>query len=610
MIFDVDTERFVLLKGTGFDLVRLPELIEVPVTGYGERGDLPFFGNFDGNDAVDLVLNNSDEGTSVVVTDFVTNESEAVALTLGDGERVVGVPGDLDGSGVDEILVVGVDADSHATRIIDEPVLVFDALLEGVSRSVIEVGNLPITDVLLADSGGGPRVPLCVGVSLDGAGDDELLWMGKTRSFSIVSESSLDIVETRRGASLRVSPFRDDAGDLPSYGASQFDGQNVPLHMLPADVDRDGVDELVVVGQASRAKLVDVDDGVTSNIAGVNNAFMSAMADLGGDGEPEAVFSQVFNSLAVLPVNEDGSFGSRILFANPNGGEYRTLMVADFDADGKDDVMMFDLVANEYHLWRGTGDASAELWTVTNTIGPGTNKADIIDLDGDEFPDLVSGGASAIEYHQNNGDGTFSLVHSIEPKHAPYWIVSADVDDDGIPDVVTVSRGLPTTVYFLDSKFEAELVVELDHGGAFDEFEVVAADFDGNGLLDVVASSANQGTNWYADVSSQHMVWKQTLARVFEPAGVLPASESTTVAASDLNGDGAVDIATASDWDNSVRVHWGTPDACAADLTGDGALNFLDISEFLSSQLDFDGDGSFNFLDISAYLQAYGAGCP
>jgi len=59
-----------------------------------------------------------------------------------------------------------------------------------------------------------------------------------------------------------------------------------------------------------------------------------------------------------------------------------------------------------------------------------------------------------------------------------------------------------------------------------------------------------------------------------------------------------------------VRVHWGTPDACAADLTGDGALNFLDISEFLSSQLDFDGDGSFNFLDISAYLQAYGAGCP
>tara|TARA_R110002096_G_scaffold173781_5_gene348576 strand:- start:228152 stop:230698 length:2547 start_codon:yes stop_codon:yes gene_type:complete len=610
LIFDVDTERFVLLKGTGFDLVMFPEVIEVPVTGYGERGDLPYFGNFDGNGVVDLVLNNSADGTSVVVPDFVTGESEAVALSLGEGERVVGVPGDLDGSGADEILVVGVDADSHSTRIIDEPSLVFDALMAGSSQAVIEVGNLPITEVLLEESGGGPRVPMCVGLPLDGVGDEELLWMGKTRSYSVVSQEGFEILEIRSGASLRVSPWRDESDGLPSYGASQFEGQNVPLYMLPADVDGDGVDELIVVGQASRGKLVDVNDGVSTNIAGVNNAFMCAMADLGGDGEPEAVFSQVFNSLAVLSLNGDGTFAPRILFANPNGRDYRTLLVADFDADGKDDVMMYDMVANEYHLWRGTGDASAELWTVTNTIGPGADKADIIDLDGDAFPDLVGGGQFGIEFHQNNGDGTFTQIHSIDPQFTSYWIVAADVDGDGVTDLVVANRDAPTTIYFLDSNHDTELVLKLDHGGSFEEFEVIAADFDTNGLLDVVASSASQGINWYADVSSQHMVWTQTSARVFEPAGVLPASESSTVTASDFNGDGAVDIATASDWDNSVRVHWGTPASCGADLTGDGSLNFLDISEFLSSQVDFDGSGSFNFLDISAYLVAYGAGCP
>jgi VCBS repeat protein len=601
----VDAEQFVLLKGTGFDLVMLPEVLELPVSGFVERGDLPYFGNFDGNGAVDLVLNNSVDGTSVVVPDFVLGGEATLVLPLGDGERVVGVPGDCDGSGADELLVVGVDASSHATRIIEEPSLVFDALMAGSSQVVIEVGNLPVFEDLNL-----PRIPLCAGVSLDGVGGDELLWMGAMRGYSVVSEDGFELSETKAGASLRVSPWRDNAGDLPRYGASQFEGQNVPVFLLPVDIDQDGVDELIVVGQASRAKLVDVNDRVTTNIAGVNNAYMCAMADLGGDGSPEAVFAQVFNSLAVLPVNEDGTFASRILFANPNGTDYRTLLVADFDADGNDDVLMFDANNNEYHLWRGTGDASAELWTVTNTITPGASKSDVIDLNGDAYPDLVSGGSVAIEFHQNNGDGTFTKVHSIDPHNAPFWIEALDVDQDGITDLVTANIGSPTTIYFLDEDFDPEFVVTLDNEAESNEWEVVAKDLNGDGLIDVFASAAAIDNTAEAEVSNEHVVWIQSSERVFVPAGVLPASEASTITASDLNGDGAVDIATASDWDNSVRVHWGTPAACTADLNGDGTLNFLDISEFLSSQFDFNGDGAFNFLDISGYLQVYGAGCP
>lgn len=600
LLLDTASEEFVLLKGTGFDLVMLPELIEIPVAGFVERGDMPFFGNFDGNGAVDLVLNNSDDGTSVVVTDFVTNESEAVALTLDDGERVVGVPGDLDGSGVDELLVVGVDADSHATRIIDEPSLVFDALTEGTSQVVIEVGNVPVFGDLDL-----PRIPLCAGVNFDGVGGEDLLWMGRMQGFSISNLNIPTDTQTWTGGStLRVSSWRDVAG-IPIYGASQFEGQNVPAYMLPVDVDQDGIDELIVVGNASRAKLVDVNDGVTVNISGVNNAFMCAMADLGGDGEPEAVFSRVFNSLAVLRVNSDGTFEPRILFANPNGNEYLTLLVEDFDADGKDDVLLFDQSNNEYHIWRGTGDASAELWTVTDTIPGGSTKSASIDLDQDNLPDLVTGTDGTIRLYSNNGDGTFAEANSFPVPFAPYWIETRDMDLDGFEDIVCVSRTGPTMIFFMGADHNRQLVVELFRDFQVDEVEIIIDDFNNDGLQDLLASA--QAGNLTAN---EHTVWLQSSERVFVPAGELPASESSTIASSDFNGDGAVDIATASNWDDSVRVHWGTPDACAADLTGDGALNFLDISEFLSSQLDFDGDGSFNFLDISAYLLAYGAGCP
>ncbi|MFK7759975.1 MAG: GC-type dockerin domain-anchored protein [Phycisphaerales bacterium] len=58
------------------------------------------------------------------------------------------------------------------------------------------------------------------------------------------------------------------------------------------------------------------------------------------------------------------------------------------------------------------------------------------------------------------------------------------------------------------------------------------------------------------------------------------------------------------------------PSSCFADFNNDGNLNFLDVSAFLiafgqqGQAADFNGDGNFNFFDVSAFLLAFGAGCP
>ncbi len=148
-------------------------------------------------------------------------------------------------------------------------------------------------------------------------------------------------------------------------------------------------------------------------------------------------------------------------------------------------------------------------------------------------------------------------------------------------------------------------------GQVADPVDSVYRQSQGAGVLDLVASSRrefpgsaeNQGNN-------THHVWEQQADGTFECVAVLPAPDSATIAVSDVNLDGAIDVITASDLDESVRVHWGTPAACAADLTGERDLNFLHISVFLSTQLDFNDNGAFNFLDISAYLQAFAVGCP
>lgn len=44
--------------------------------------------------------------------------------------------------------------------------------------------------------------------------------------------------------------------------------------------------------------------------------------------------------------------------------------------------------------------------------------------------------------------------------------------------------------------------------------------------------------------------------------------------------------------------------------SGHRPLDFFDLSELLTSQLDYNGDGAFDFFDLSAFLTDFAQGCP
>ena len=605
LLLELDSERFLMLGGSGGDSLMVPVEVAVPVSGYVANLDYAVFGQFDANAAVDLVLHDAVNGQSVVVPNFVLGVDAAVVLPMLGDERVVGVPGDVDLSGFDDLLIVGIDPLSDAGSVVDEPALIFDPLSPNAQRMSMETGNLD-ADVLV--SSGGPRVPVCVAVNLDGEDGQELLWVGDLIPHEI---KNVDFSVFDMGIIMRSSPQRLDSSGLPRFGASQFEANRTPTHILPVDTDFDGIDELLVTG-SGRGKLVDINDGGLSNVPGINGGFMSVSADLTGDGIPEIAVARVQNSLIIVPILADGTLGQRQVYPNPNGNDYQSVVAADFDGDGVDDLAAFDSTVSEVHVYRSVNDEQMELMSVSSfsnrAILPGAT-----DINGDGFIDLIAGTKSGFQIYLNQQDGSFVPGDTLLDANRPSWIITADMDSDGIVDIVTASLSAVSlslgniSVHYMNSEGQVDLSLFMFNFLGNTIWEVVAKDLNNDGLLDLVGSTDDDsGTQ----SSNRHLVWVQTEGRNFEVHGVLPASRSATIAASDLNGDGAMDVITASDLDDSVRVHWGEPAGCVADLNGDGELNFGDVSLFLSSMPDFNGDGLFNFFDVSEYLVAYGGGCP
>ncbi|MFK7760493.1 MAG: FG-GAP repeat domain-containing protein [Phycisphaerales bacterium] len=607
LVLDVASERFILLEGIDMDSVGLPRVVDVPVSGFVEQNYRPLFGQFDNDPAIDVVLRDGASGESFAVLNFTEGMDQTFSLGVDAALEPVEIVGDLDGSGFDDVLFVGVDPLSTGSVDVEDQFVLLDPSADGSTLISAELGNIEREESEL--NGDSPLSRSSIAMNLDSDEDMELLWTGGSYSYFVQDPDGL-VGAGNRWSVFRVSDPRQ--GDQPGLdiGAVQIEAQRSPTHSIAVDVDDDGVDELLVVGTGSRAKLVDFVDGTSVNVPGMNNSTMVALADIQGDGDPEIVVGRAVDSVLVYTISSDGTIGGRVAYPNPNDEEYESIVVADLNLDGRDDIAGYDPVSREIHIFQGMMDGTIELETILTGIAPSTeNKIETADMNGDGLSDLITGSDDGFVVYENTGDLTFVDAGLWIPSlFSPVWIVINDVDLDGHLDLVTANGTDPLVVYFLDGEGGVERV-SLDAISDHQILEVLAEDVNGDGLVDLIGTVFN-GTQSVERVFNKQVIWIQVSPRVFEPGVILPGPDSSALAAGNFDGDGVRDLAISSGIDDSVRVHWGVPAACAADLNGDGDLNFLDISMLLSDQPDFNGDGGFNFLDISAYLAAFGAGCP
>jgi len=225
---------------------------------------------------------------------------------------------------------------------------------------------------------------------------------------------------------------------------------------------------------------------------------------------------------------------------------------------------------------------------VTTATGPLDIVTADLDLDGRLDLAIANGCCDPNPGHNvsilfGNGDGTFQNQVDFPTAAAPNAVIVADVNRDGVPDLITAEydRG---KVSVLLGKGDGTFQPQVNYDTARLSEEVVTADFNQDGELDLAVCNAVQST-----VS----ILLGRGSGIFEPshdfaAGDIPQS----VTEGEFNGDGKIDLAIANNSEMGVSVLLGNGDGtfrapvsyaagtfsiqvATADLNGDGKLDLV-----------------------------------
>lgn len=346
-----------------------------------------------------------------------------------------------------------------------------------------------------------------------------------------------------------------------------------------------------------------------------------AAGDLNGDGKPDLVTANcdyINNNITVYINQGDGTFSTGTSLW---GGFYSDgITIADVNGDGKNDVVVGNYFGGDVTVLLGNGDGTVRAPDVGYAVGgyPQTNPA-VADFNGDGKQDIVVlDNYYSFAYLQGYGDGTFRAAQSYfsplpETKGDWPWsmsLASGDFNGDGRPDIVVGSSGnsqVGATVFL--GKPDGSLQPGVNYGGG-ELMYVAVGDFNGDGKLDFVASASP----FEGDKTVQ--IFRGNGDGTFQDPQVYLVDPANTafpqgVTAADLNGDGALDLAVIKDDGSGISVllndgeggflapvlypvnAGGGRQIVSADLNGDGKLDLVATTDTEVVILLGNGDGTF-----------------
>ena len=284
-------------------------------------------------------------------------------------------------------------------------------------------------------------------------------------------DGNLDVVSTDGDEPVVAIAFGDGTGHFSTAPYLSSDCGFATRQAAVADLNGDGIPDIVATvlidgsgpgciaiflgqggGQFAPAQEID---------SGGINPFSIAVGDMNNDGIPDLVVVNtgnpeqgVYGSLAVLLGKGDGTFRQPIIYSS-GIYEFTDAIVGDFNRDGKLDVAVVANGVNGVIVYPGKGNGALS----SPKVYPAGEVPWFVvtaDFNGDGIPDLAVGNYTNpkpcyVSVILGNGDGSFQPPVHFRVGVSPLQLITADFNGDGKPDIATVNGGDSTISILLNT---------------------------------------------------------------------------------------------------------------------------------------------------------------
>lgn len=348
-----------------------------------------------------------------------------------------------------------------------------------------------------------------------------------------------------------------------------------------------------------------------SDLPLTTNTWTMATADLLGNGHQD-----ILSGDGTLLMGD----GTGHFTAGPSQTPANWMVFADINGDGKPDLIETDTSTQVAVLLNTTQPAdTAPSFAAPVYFNAGTGGLSMVvaaDVNGDGIPDLVAidNGYYMVDVLinttvQGGNTVTFSNPQALQAGNQVNWIAVGDLNGDGLADIVATNNMDNTISVFMNGttlggttpNFAAQQVFSV---GNFPN-GVAIADINGDGNPDVIVSSMdldNNGINYFSVLLNNTGNGSMTANLAAEQV-VETGSNPNVVIALDIDGDGKPDVVTVNNNDCTVSVLLNTTAANSSTVSFAAPQAFstgVDPEDVAAADVNGDGKPDLVVLDSAS----------